>query len=96
MGFLDDVKDLGNKALEKGKDNIPKDFPILLVAGMKDPVGDRSKGVLKVYNRFRKWGLTDVDCIFYKDDMHEILNETDREDVYNDVLRFLDTKAGRA
>ena len=79
-------------ALEKDKDRVPKDLPILLIAGMKDPVGDMSKGVLKVYNRFKAWGLTDVDVIFYKDDMHEILNEADREDVFRDVLHFLDTR----
>ena len=59
---------------------------------MKDPVGDMSKGVLKCYNRYKAWGLTDVDVIFYKDDMHEVLNEHDREDVYRDVLHFLDTR----
>ncbi len=87
--FKDFFKLLEVLALDKGKDNIPKDFPILLVAGMKDPVGDCSKGVLKVYNRYRKLGLKDVDCIFYKDDMHEIFNEYDREDVYADLRRFL-------
>ena len=76
----------------KDKDRVPKDFPILLIAGMKDPVGNMSKGVLQVYNRYKAWGFTDVDAIFYKDDMHEILNEKDREDVYRDVLHFLDTK----
>ncbi|MBO4873448.1 MAG: RdgB/HAM1 family non-canonical purine NTP pyrophosphatase [Lachnospiraceae bacterium] len=82
-------------ALEKDKDRVPKDLPILLIAGMKDPVGDMSKGVLKVYNRYKAWGLTDVDAIFYKDDMHEILNEADREDVFRDVLHFLDTRVER-
>ena len=76
-------------ALEKDKDRVPKDFPVLLMSGMKDPVGDKTKGVLKVYNRFRVWGLTDVDVIFYKDDMHEIFNEADREDVYADLRRWL-------
>ena len=59
---------------------------------MKDPVGEKSKGVLRVYNRFKEWEMTHVDVIFYKDDMHEVLNEADREDVYRDVLRFLDER----
>ena len=79
-------------ALGKGRENIPKDLPVLLISGMKDPVGEKSKGVLRVYNRFKEWEMTHVDVIFYKDDMHEVLNEADREDVYRDVLRFLDER----
>ncbi len=90
--YVDFFRLLEQLALEKDKDRVPKDLPILLIAGMKDPVGDMSKGVLKCYNRYKAWGLTDVDAIFYKDDMHEILNEKDREDVYRDVLHFLDTR----
>lgn len=90
--FADFFKLLEQLAKGKDKDRVPKDFPILLIAGMKDPVGNMSKGVLQVYNRYKAWGFTDVDAIFYKDDMHEILNEKDREDVYRDVLHFLDTK----
>ena len=37
-------------------------------------------------------GLIDVDVFLYKDDMHEILNETDRDDVYHDALRWLDKR----
>ena len=35
----------------------------------------------------------DVDIFLYKDDMHEVLNETDREDVYRDVIGWLDKRA---
>ena len=94
-GFANFFQLLEQLALEKDKDKVPKNLPILLIAGMKDPVGDKTKGVLKCYNRYKAMDMTDVDLIFYKDDMHEILNETDREDVYNDILHFLDTKAGR-
>ena len=94
--FADFFKLLEQLAKGKDKDRVPKDLPILLIAGMKDPVGNMSKGVLQVYNRYKAWGFTDVDVIFYKDDMHEILNEKDREDVFRDVLHFLDTKAEKA
>ncbi len=90
--YADFFRLLEQLALEKDKDRMPKDLPVLLISGMKDPVGDMSKGVLKCYNRYKAWGLTDVDVIFYKDDMHEVLNEHDREDVYRDVLHFLDTR----
>ena len=91
--FKDFFQLLEQLALEKDKDKIPKDLPVLFIAGMKDPVGNMSKGVLKAYNRCKVWGLTDVDIFLYKDDMHEVLNETDREDVFRDVIGWLDKRA---
>ncbi|MBQ4424941.1 MAG: RdgB/HAM1 family non-canonical purine NTP pyrophosphatase [Lachnospiraceae bacterium] len=88
--FKDFFQLLEQLALEKDKDKIAKDFPVLFISGMKDPVGAKSKGVLKAYNRCKVWGMTDVDIFLYKDDMHEVLNETDREDVYRDVIDWLD------
>ena len=79
-------------ALGKDEDRIPRDLPVVLMAGMKDPVGEMSKAVLKVYNHYKKIGLTDADVFLYKDDMHEILNEKDRDDVYHDALRWLDKR----
>lgn len=80
--------------LAQGKDQnlVPKDLPILLVAGMKDPVGDHSKGVLRVYNLYKSRDMKDVDVIFYRDDLHEIFNGVKKEEVYRDLLRFLDER----
>ena len=90
--YKDFFKTMEYLALGKDQDRIPKDFPVLLAAGMLDPVGNKSKGVLQVYNHYKKIGLTDVDVFLYKDDMHEILNEKDREDVFHDILRWLDKR----
>lgn len=93
--YRDFFRLLEQLGLEKDRNRIPNNLPVLLMAGMKDPVGDMSKGVLHVYNRFKAWGLTDVDVILYKDDMHEILNEEDRADVYRDLIHFLDERVER-
>ena len=90
--YKDFFKTLEALALGKDEDRIPRDLPVLLMAGMKDPVGEMSKAVLKVYNHYKKIGLTDADVFLYKDDMHEILNEKDRDDVYHDALRWLDKR----
>ena len=81
------VEDL---SLKKNDNRIPTELPILFMSGMDDPVGDYTKGVLAVYNEYRKLGIKDLDVIFYQNDRHEILNELDREDVYRDVLAFLE------
>ncbi|MBP3728725.1 MAG: lysophospholipase, partial [Lachnospiraceae bacterium] len=48
-------------AMDKDQNRVPRDLPILLIAGLKDPVGDNSKGVLRVYNRYRAQDMKDVD-----------------------------------
>ena len=61
---------------------IPTELPILLASGEEDPVGAMGKGVKKVYEKYVKAGITDVSCKLFENDRHEILNETDRADVY--------------
>lgn len=76
------------------KDNLAKmdkALPILFVAGEDDPVGDFGKGVKKVYHQFRAIGMRDVSIKLYPGDRHEILNETDRTEVYEDIVRWIQT-----
>lgn len=73
----------------KNIQKIPKDLPLFLVAGADDPVGDFGKGVKTVYERFLSLGIKNVTMKLYPDDRHEILNEKDRENVYQDILNFL-------
>lgn len=70
--------------------NMPKELPVFFVAGAMDPVGDNGKGVLKVYAGFKKIGMKNVDVRLYPGDRHEILNETDKEKVYGDILVWLE------
>ncbi len=69
---------------------IPKGLPILFVSGGDDPVGDFGRGVRKVYEKYRDAGIQDVSLRLYPGDRHEILNETDREQVYADLLDWLE------
>ena len=67
----------------------PRDLPLLLISGDRDPVGGYGEGVRRVAKLYRAAGLTDLDVIFYKNGRHEILNETNRLDVYGDISRWL-------
>ncbi|WP_455718606.1 alpha/beta fold hydrolase [Anaerosporobacter sp.] len=69
---------------------IPKNLPLFIVAGKEDPVGDYGKGVEHVYNVYKKAGIKDISIRLYENDRHEILNETDRQMVYKDILNWLD------
>jgi hypothetical protein len=52
----------GIKQLDKSEriSQVPKDLPIYLFSGDKDPVGNDSKGVLRTYYNFKKAGIKDI------------------------------------
>jgi len=69
-----------------------KKLPIYLVAGADDPVGDYSRGVIKVYERYQKAGVEDVSLTLYRGGRHEILNDDCAPQVYEDVKDFIESK----
>ena len=71
---------------------IPKNLPVFFVAGDKDPVGGFGKDVKKVYEKYLSAGIQDVQLKLYKNDRHEILNEVDRLQVYEDLYHWLSQK----
>lgn len=70
--------------------NTPHTLPLLLISGDRDPVGGYGDGVRRVARLYHAAGQKDLDVIFYKDGRHEILNETNRLDVFGDVSRWLE------
>ncbi|OEJ14137.1 lysophospholipase [Brachyspira hampsonii] len=74
------------------KDNyssMDKNFPILLISGEKDPVGDMGKGVKWVYDMYKSLGFNDVNMSLYKDGRHEILNDIQRNDVAKEIIEWI-------
>lgn len=74
---------------------IPDDLPILLVSGRDDPVGGMGKGVEAVHRKLRKAGKQ-VTCHLYEGCRHEILNDTCRDRVVQDILDFVSQTATTA
>ena len=68
---------------------ISKSLPVYFLYGSDDPVGDYGKTVKALYNIYKKNGMEKVYIKEYPEDRHEILNETDREQVESDILAFL-------
>ena len=71
-----------------------KDLPVFFIAGGDDPVGSYGKGVRKSADAFRKAGMTDMSLRIYPLGRHEILNEINKDEVYQDVLRWICEKCG--
>lgn len=79
----------------KKKENfakIPKDLPIFFVSGADDPVGNFGKSVQKVYQKYKKGKIKDVSIRLFKTDRHEVLNETDRQEVYKEIYQWLEKR----
>lgn len=68
---------------------MPKDLPVFLIAGCEDPVGDYGKAVDLVYHSYQKIGMQKASCKLYEKMRHEILNELEKETVYQDVYEWL-------
>jgi len=74
------------------KRHLRLDAPILIVSGEEDPVGDRGKGVQIVYDRYDRAGALDLTLGLYEGARHEILHETNREEVFADILEWMEEK----
>lgn len=64
---------------------VPKKLPVLMISGDADPVGDYGKGVRKAYDSLKTAGLEDISLKLYQGGRHELLNESNRTQVMEDV-----------
>ena len=71
---------------------IKKDIPILFVSGDNDPVGNNGEGVKKSYEIMKLIGSVDVTLKLYEGSRHEVLNEINKDEVYEYILDWLNKK----
>lgn len=69
---------------------INKDMPIYIYSGDKDPVGAYGKGVQTVYQMLKTAGILDLQLKLYPGGRHEMHNETNKDEVFGDLIRWLD------
>ncbi len=65
------------------------DIPIYVFSGDKDPVGRKGKGVHQLVGLYRKYGLKQVELRLYPNGRHEMLNDTNRDEVMQHVIDWL-------
>ena len=68
---------------------LPKGFPVLILSGSCDPVGNNGQAARVLEQSYRAAGL-DVRMMIYEGARHELLNELNRDEVTEDILGFLD------
>ncbi len=74
---------------------IRPDLPLYIAAGELDPVNANLALLDVLVDRYRAAGLTDVTVRTYRGARHEILNETNRDEVVADILDWLDRVLGK-
>ncbi len=69
---------------------LPKKLPILMLSGTEDPVGGYGKGVQHIYETYKQLGVEDIELKLYEGYRHEVLNELDKDVVYDDIYQWME------
>lgn len=93
QGMNDLVKLNINANTEEWYAKVPKDIPILVISGEMDPVGNYGAGIKEVHSKLVESGHSKAQIKLYEDGRHEILNEINKEEVYADILAFIENTA---
>ncbi len=90
--FVDVLSLVGFANSEKNMKKVAKDLPMFFVSGTMDPVGDYGKGVEEIYNKYKDLGIKDIKLKLYDEGRHEMLNEINRQEVFEEILLWLEQK----
>lgn len=77
---------------KKNNEHIRSTLPLNIIAGSQDPVGKKGEGPRKVANNYRSWLIEDVELSLYNGSRHEILNEINKEEVYDDIFEWISSR----
>jgi len=89
-GFYRDlVKLLYNIHRPDAMARINNSLPVYVFSGSADPVGDMGKGPTALVNIYRQNGINDCEFVLYPGARHEVLNETNHEEVIDNLLSWI-------
>ncbi|MFP4478803.1 MAG: alpha/beta fold hydrolase [Candidatus Izemoplasmatales bacterium] len=63
---------------------------ILFISGGHDPLSEYGDQIHKLVKKMRKMGYNQVEMKIYPEARHEVLNEINRQEVYKDILNFIE------
>ena len=68
---------------------INNSLPVYVFSGSADPVGDMGKSTTALVNIYRNLGINDCEYVLYPGARHETLNETNREEVIENLISWI-------
>lgn len=69
---------------------IPAQLPVLMLSGTADPVGNYGKDVQSAFASLKDAGLKNVTLKLFEGGRHELLNETNRDEIMQYIYRWLE------
>jgi alpha-beta hydrolase superfamily lysophospholipase len=88
--FYHDMLKLIQGATKKNHIRLTKtELPLYIISGEKDPVGGYGKEIQKYLSLLKKAGFSNVSSKLYPECRHELLNELNNEEVYNDIQQWI-------
>lgn len=88
-GYMDLYALLNNMTKENWYKSVPQKLTYLIVSGWDDPVGAFGVGPSETCDLMQDAGCVDVTMILYEGMRHEILNEKDKQLVWDDMRDFI-------
>ena len=75
--------------------NVRSDLPILVQVGEADPIGGEysNKALVEAYRK--KAGIQDIELFVYHDARHEIYNELNKDDILQDLIKWINIRIGK-
>lgn len=88
--FQDFMRGLKRLHTQEALKGIPVSLPVLIASGSEDPVSDGGKTLKKLSRIYQDIGIRDVTLKLYENARHEILNESNKEEVKDDILKWIE------
>lgn len=85
VGLLDALGPIADPFRQR---RIPADLPLYIIGGGEDPVSEKGKGLRQLYGAYVDAGLKNVTLSIHEGARHEILNETHRDEVIEELIAW--------
>ncbi|MBL8604000.1 MAG: alpha/beta hydrolase [Myxococcales bacterium] len=94
--WIDLLDALPGLAAPENLAKVPRSLPILVVSGALDPIHTGQKGLRRLVADYAKSGHDRVTLKTYPGARHELVNETNRDEISRDILDWVESNFGAA
>jgi alpha-beta hydrolase superfamily lysophospholipase len=88
--WVDFLDAMGHIASPEMRSRIRRSIPLYLFSGRNDPVNRQGRGCERLAETYREMGIRNASYRLYPQARHECLHETNREEVIEHILEWLD------
>jgi alpha-beta hydrolase superfamily lysophospholipase len=77
---------------KENEEMIPRQLPVCIASGSRDPVSMQTRYLSPLAKRYQELGIKDVTMRIYPGARHEIINETNRDQVIQDLIDWIEER----